>query len=217
MFDGWILSLLWGLLWARIGFIAFHWQLFGLQPLRWINIFAYPGLMVVFGVIAGLIFLYRYADQQRWDAFEVVDFAALALAIGGVFLWIGAFFDGSSFGYATTLPWGVQFPVVFDKRHPVQLYAAAADVLLFFYLWWVEQRYRTFGWYRDKKHSAQTGFLICMFLMWYGALGAVLSFLMLPQLTIMDISIDLPMKISIFAYGFALLYIRSGRSFLPKK
>lgn len=217
MFDGWLLSLLWGLLWARIGFIALHWQLFGLQPLRWIDFLTYPGLTIVFGLIAGLVYLYRFADQQRWDAFEVVDFAVLALTLGSVVLWIGAFFDGSSFGYPTNLPWGVQFPVVFDKRHPVQLYAALFYLLMFIYLAWVEPRYRTFAWYRDKKHSAQTGFLTCLFFMGYGIIGVMLALLSPAQLTVYGISIDLPIKIAFFAYGFALLYVRSGRSFLPKK
>lgn len=216
-FDGWLLSLLWGALWARIGFILFHWDVFGTQFLRWIDIFSYPGFTPLFGLIAILMFMYRFAAEHNWDVFEFLDFGVLSLTLGSALIWLGAFFDGSSFGNPTYLPWGVQFPTVFDLRHPVQIYATLFYLMVFAYLAWVEQRYRTFSWYRDKKHSAQSGFLVCFFLMAYGLMGVVLAILSPPSLQIMQMSIDLPVKVAFLVYGFALLYIRSGRSFLPKR
>ncbi len=214
LFDAFLLTLLWGLLWARIGFVMLHFSHFGLHPIQWLDIFSSPGVEPLFGLVPGAIFLYRYARKQKWNAFEVLDYAALALSAGSVILWLGAFFAGSSFGNTTGLPWGMTFPGVFDKRHPVQLYAALAFFLLYLFLGWAEYHYRTFEWYRDKKHSAQTGFLFAVFCVVYGVIGVALSFVRPAQIVLFDTSFDVPVRMVVLLFGSLVLYHRSGRSFL---
>jgi phosphatidylglycerol---prolipoprotein diacylglyceryl transferase len=215
LFDTFLLALIWGILWSRIAFIGLNFSHFGFNPLKWFNIFGWPGTIPVVGLVMGAWFLYRQAEKQRWNAFEILDYLALATSLGTTILWIGLFFAGSHFGNPTSLPWGVTFAGVFDKRHPTQLYAAVLFGLLFILLSWLEPRYRLFEWYRDKKHSAQTGFIFALFCIGYGLIGAGLSFLMPPQLKVMGISLDLPVRVAIFLFGFITLYRRSGRSFLP--
>ncbi len=213
LFDAFLLTLFWALLWGRIGFVLLHLNHFGLHVLQWVNFFAVPGIEPVFAFVAGALFLYRYAKNQKWNAFEVLDYWSLALALGSGILWIGSFFAGSGFGNTTDLPWGMYFPGVFDKRHPTQIYAALVFFLLFWFLSWAEYHYRTFEWYRDKKHSAQTGFLFCVFCIAYGILGIGLHFLMQADIVIGGFSLDLPLSIAVFLTGLILLYQRSGRSF----
>ncbi len=217
LFDVFLLSLFWGALWSRIGFIIFHFSHFGLNPLKWIDIFSSPGLIPLFGVIASSLYIHRTAKKQRWNTFEVLDFAAIAISLGSAIIWLGAFFDGSGFGHATTLPWGLSFPGVFDRRHPTQLYGFALFAVLSFCLSWLEYRYRTFEWYRDTKHSAQTGFLFAVFCMFYGIFGSILGFLMPPQMVVMGFPLDIPVRIAFFIFGALTLYVRSGRSLLPWK
>jgi len=217
LFDGYLLALLVGVVASRLGFIVFHFGNFGLDAWKWFNLLAYPGIIPLFGLLASFLVLYRFAQRQKWDAFEFLDFAAIAAAFGFALIWLGLFLDGTSFGNATSLPWGMSFPLVFDKHHPTQLYGLISYALLFVYLYWVESRYRTFEWYRDKRHSAQTGFLFCVFCMMYGAVGVVMGFLMPPQLMVFGVALDIPVRILLFMYGFILLFVRAGRSFRPVK
>ncbi len=217
LFDGFLLSSLIGFFWARVGFIVFHFDRFHFDIWKWINIFAFPGMMPLFGCVAALWFFFKFAKGKKWDAFEVIDFASLALSFGFAVTWLGLFLDGTSFGNSTRLPWGMTFPLVFDKHHPTQLYGFVLYVALFVYLSWVESRYRTFEWYRDKRHSAQTGFLFCVFCIAYGAFGVLLGLVMSPQMVVFGVPLDIPVRIMIFVYGVILLFVRAGRSFQPLK
>lgn len=213
LFDGFLLAVLSGLLWSRVGFLLFHFDRFGFNPAKWINIFAFPGMLPLFGLFAGIWTLFTFAKRKKWDSFEVLDFAAIAVAFGSMLLWLGLFLDGTSFGITTTLPWGMTFPLVFDKHHPTQVYGFLLYLLLFLYLYWVEGKYRTFEWYRDKRHSAQTGFLFCVFCIIYGLFGIILGLVMVPQMVVFGVALDIPIRVMILMYGMILLFVRAGRSF----
>jgi len=214
LFDGFSLSVLFGAFWSRVGFVLLHFDHFGMNVLKWFDIFSSPGGVILVGLVASTVFLYRYAKKQKWNVFQILDFGALAVAGGAAVFWLGSFVAGSGFGNPTSLPWGMTFPGVFDKRHPTQLYAFLIFVLLYFFLSWAENHYRSFQWYRDKKHSAQTGFLFCVFCIVYGVLGIALSFLMSPQFVVLGYPLDIPVRLCVLLYGLILLFRRSGRSFL---
>ena len=219
LFDAFLLTTVWGILWARVGFIALNFSHFQLAALKWLDVFNYPGMYPLLGLVMGVWFLFQRAKKQKWDENEILDFAALAITLGLVIVSIGSFFDGSGIGNPTSLPWGVTFPSVFDRRHPVQLYGALFYLLVFVLLNWLEPRYRMFEWYRNKKHSAQTGFLFAVFCICYGVYGIALSFLSPAQVTLFDINIDLPLRVGILLFGLIKLWAQSGRGFisLPKK
>jgi len=162
--------------------LFFHFGNFGLDAWKWFNLLAYPGIILCLVCWPASWSLYRFAQRQKWDAFEFLDFAAIAAAFGFALIWLGLFLDGTSFGNATSLPWECLFRWFFDKHHPTQLYGLISYALLFVYLYWVESRYRTFEWYRDKRHSAQTGFLFCVFCMMLWRSWCGYGFLMPPQL-----------------------------------
>lgn len=214
IFDVYLISVFWGVLASRLGFIIIHFEHFSLQPLKWIDIFSTPGFIPFFGLIAAATVIYRQAKKKKWDAFEVLDFAAIAVAFGSAIVWLGGFFDGSSFGNPTTLPWGVTFPSVFDRRHPTEIYGFIIYLFVFAYLFWVEGRYRTFGWYRDKRHSAQSGFLFSVFAILYGIFGIIFAMLMPPTFVIQGYSFDILIRCAVLIYGAILLYTLSGRSLL---
>jgi phosphatidylglycerol---prolipoprotein diacylglyceryl transferase len=217
LFDGFLLALIWGIVWSRIGFIAVHYSNFGLNLLKWIDVFSYPGVLPIAGFALSALFLFKYAKRNKWNSFEILDFAALASSAGMSVIWLGAFLDGSGVGTPTRLPWGVMFRELFDKRHPVQIYGMILYILLFMFLSWAESRYRTFNWYRDKKHSAQTGFLFCVFCIAFGLFGIVLGLVSSPQITVFGFALDLPVRIAILIYGLLLLYTRTGRTLLPQR
>lgn len=217
LFDSFLIALFWGLIWSRIGYVALHFSFFGVQPLSWINVVGFPGFSPLFGIIAAAWSLYHSAKKQKWDEFEVLDFGAVGLALGMAVLWLGSFFSGADFGTPTSLPWGMQFPNVFDKRHPLQIYGFIAYVLVFLFLFWAESRYRTFSWYRAKKDSAQSGFLFCFFCIFWGIIGSILWFFSPTQVWFYAIPVELMIRIVILLYGLVMLFRRSGRSLAFKK
>jgi phosphatidylglycerol:prolipoprotein diacylglycerol transferase len=85
-----------------------------------------------FGVIAGgLLFSFWYLPRFKLPGFAVGDAAAPALALGHSIQKIGCFCAGCCLGEKTELPWAVIFPGGSAARHPLQIYEAAAYLLLF--------------------------------------------------------------------------------------
>lgn len=219
LFDAFLLTSLFGLMWSRIGFILLHFDHFGLKPFKWIDLLNYPGMYPFLGIVMAGWFLFSQARKRKWDAFEILDFAATALTGALIVISIGSFLDGSGFGNPTNLPWGVTFPAVFDRRHPTQLYGAIFYMILFWYLNWLEPRYRMFSWYRNKKNTAQPGFLFAVFCVGYGLFGIAMSFLNPANVTFFEVNIDLPLRVGILLFGFIRLFSQSGHGFklAPRK
>ncbi len=217
LFDIFLKATFWGVVWSRVGFVVLHFSQFGLHPLSWINLFRFPGFVPLFGVLAVVWSLYRSAQKEKWDEFEVLDFGALSLTLTMAILWLGNFFSGAEFGTPTHLPWGVQFASVFDRRHPLQLYGFGLYLLLYIFLFWAESRYRTFSWYRARKDSAQSGFLFCMFCIFTGLIGSFLWIFSPTQVFFFGVPIDILIRVGLILYGITLLFQRSGRSFSFRK
>ena len=179
----------------------------------------YPGYLGFSGLALGLVVLYAKAKKLKWDAYEVCDFGAIALTIAIVCITIGMFVNGSGFGNSTTLPVGMPFPGVFDRRHPTQLYAAMLYFLFFIVLWRLERVYRTFIWYRENRRTAQTGFVFAVFWIGYGLIGLSLGLVSPSAISIFSFPVDFILYGTAIGYGLALLYVRSGRTFaiLPSK
>lgn len=211
LFDGIFQSLLLGFIVGRLLFIATHFQEFQWNIISWFDIFGQPGYLV-WGVIAvSGWFMQCYARRHKWDVLEVLDFWALAVSAVLVIQWLGSFLGGSALGVETTVPWGVQFPSVFVKQHPVQLYFSGAFLVLTSYLYWAEYNYRTFQWYRSSKNTAQTGYLLSVFLMGTGLIIASLSPFMITTWVWNSIRADVIIGILTLFSGLILLLIRSGK------
>jgi len=111
------------------------------------------------GAAAGIItamFIYKYKfkyDSVLW----IFDRIAIPIAIGGMFVRIGNFFNSEIVGNYTNSNFGVVFQnngEIFP-RHPAQLYEAFGYLLLFILLW-------NIYWKTDlKKHK---GFIFGLFL-----------------------------------------------------
>jgi phosphatidylglycerol:prolipoprotein diacylglycerol transferase len=216
-FDGFILATLVGFVAGRVGFIALNYERFGLAVLHWFDIFAYPGINGVIGLLCATVYLYRYAQHNKWDVFEVLDFWVLSLTSGLTLGYIGLFFDGTAVGRATTLPIGLVFPGLIEPHHPAQLYAAFFFGIISMYLSRVEYRYRTFEWYRSGKKTAQTGFLVSIFLIATSLFFFIVSWVKTPVFSIAGIDLDRILALLAFVGGVILLYTRSGRTFLKRK
>ena len=127
-----LLALAAGLIGARLGyavrFSSLYWQspplLFSLRPGALLPL---PGWLAAGA--AGMLFLAR-KDIDFW---AIADATALGVAAGLVVFNIGRFLTGAGYGLPSELPWAVELWGV--GRHPVQLYEAAALVVIVALLW----------------------------------------------------------------------------------
>jgi prolipoprotein diacylglyceryltransferase len=211
IFDGFLLTGIFGVLAARLGFIILNPNIFGLSLFKWLDFMSYPGFNGVIGLIFMALYLYRFAKKNKWDGYEILDFWSLASSLGLAILHIGLFFDSGSFGVVTKLPIGVIFPGSFEPRHPVQLYYALFYFALFAYLQWSEWQYRSFEWYRYGKKTAQTGFLLAMTMILAGIGQVLLSFLKQTPVMAFGVNLELVTGFLAFILGIIILYLRSGR------
>lgn len=218
LFDGFLLAVLVGLVAGRVGYVLSAVSLLGWSVFKWIDIFGYPGINGAIGVLAATLYLFHFAKRAKWDTFEILDFWVLALAGGLAIGYVGLFFDGSGFGIPTQLPWGVTFPGLQEPHHPTQLYFATFFLILSWYLARVEYKYRTFEWYRAGKKTAQTGFLVSIFMIATTAFFLFMTWFKPPVFSYFGVNGDRIAAIAGLIFGAGLLFNRSGRTlFSPKK
>ncbi len=124
------------------------------------------GGMAFHGGFLGLVAVgFFFASKKKISFYDIADLvvipASLALALGR----IANFINGEFYGTVTGLPWGVKFAGVDGFRHPVQLYEAVKNILIFAVLWQL----------KDKK--LPKGFLFWAFVFMYGIIRFFLEFL----------------------------------------
>jgi phosphatidylglycerol:prolipoprotein diacylglycerol transferase len=134
VYDLALVLLIGGVIGARIVFIL-------LNPATesWGSFFAVwqGGLSFHGGLIFAMLFGLIYTRIVKLPYWKCADLVAPSLAIGYAFTRIGCFLNGCCYGCPTTLPWGVRFSengVLTPPSHPTQLYAFAANLLIFFVL-----------------------------------------------------------------------------------
>lgn len=209
-FDALWLSNLVGLLIARVVYVVFHFSQFGWNVLGWIDIFSKPGLSYLGWILGAGYYMYRFAIREKWDPFAILDYWVRAVTVGAIFLWIGFFLAGTEFGLPTNLPWGWQFPGVFDTRHPSQLYAAFAFVLLVIFLHWAEFHYRRFEWYRAGRNTAPAGFVTGVAIFFIGLIMSALSLVTPNKLLLGSIPLDLFIYPVVSVIGVVFILSRAG-------
>ncbi|MEK6616358.1 MAG: prolipoprotein diacylglyceryl transferase family protein, partial [Bacteroidota bacterium] len=147
--------LLYGLIGARIIYVAFNYQdyfteITWLTPLNLIS-FWDKGLSF-WGGVAGMSFaLYWYCKKNEESFLKWIDVFILSLLAGLIFGSIGAFLEGINYGKETSLPWGMTFqnfniPYTLPI-HPSQLYAALYTTILFFtfYILFLKEKFKNPG------------------------------------------------------------------------
>lgn len=213
LFDVFLISGLFGVVIGRLTFVLFNWQLFTNNWWQIFNIVQFPGNVPLIALAGAGLYLYFLAKKRKWDPFEVLDFWVTAISLGMVFVYLGFFLAGSYAGQLTTVPWGVVMPGTFEKSHPVQLYFFLFYLVLFNYLLRVEYRYRTFEWYRRGKKTAQSGFLLSVFLILTGLFYLIMTLVSLPGMVVAGRVLDPWIYILVVVVGVVLLINRSGISF----
>jgi len=204
--DFLILSLFLGLVISRLIFILQNWPSFGFHLSRWFLFVRYPGFSVLGWLLGLLLALWRFVKEEKWDFWRVIDEVTFGFLPFLILVQIGSFLDGSGFGRSTNMPWGIYFPGILLKRHPVSLFFALALLAVWFFLLKIERHWRTWEWYKNKE----SGFIFLVALTSIFLINLPLAFLKESKLYFYWSEIILTL-IGLIIIG-SLFYLRSGRS-----
>ena len=152
------------LLGARFTYVFLYWELFQ-NNLSRVLAFQDGGLVFQGGFIAALAASILFIRAKKYLFWQVADIFAPALALGYGIARVGCFLNGCCYGVETGSSFGVVFPGAgLFPRHPTQLYAFAAGLLIFAVLVWL-RRYKLFH-----------GFIFLSFLLLYGTYRFIIEF-----------------------------------------
>ncbi len=187
LFDALFAVVLWMFVGARIGYVLMHINDFGLHIGHWLNVFSKPGWYFPGGLVAAGLAFIGETGKRKWDLFQLLDVAVVGLVLIQAIVAVGMFLSGLGYGIPTQLFIGMQFPGVFDRRYPVQLLEIVSYASCFVYLWQAESVYRTYSWYKKNRSQAATGFLVSIYLIWWGLTATAAALLRTPELMVYNV------------------------------
>ena len=136
IFDSIFVSLAGGLIISRLIFVAFHFNLFGLNILKIILVNGYPGASLVGFIIGFYCVLILSLTRRGFERGRGLDYTVspmlVALSLGK----IGSFLSGVDVGTKTTLPLAVSYVGYKGMRHITAFYEA----ILFLFAAYIAQR-----------------------------------------------------------------------------
>lgn len=156
---------------GRIGYVLFYnFSNFLQDPVILIKIWQ-GGMSFHGGLLGVLLAMLLFGKKHGHSFFSVTDFIAPLVPIGLGAGRIGNFINGELWGKPTDVAWGMLVPGLGDlPRHPSQLYEAASEgLLLFFILWFYSSK--------PRPTMAVSG----LFLIGYGVFRFSVEFVRLPD------------------------------------
>lgn len=124
------------------------------------------------GLIGVLLVSIFFCRKYRINLWKLGDLLSPAVPLGYTFGRIGNFINGELYGRATSVPWGMYFPLdpTHQLRHPSQLYEAFFEGIFLFIILW-----------RLKERQLFDGFLFCLYLISYGLVRFFIEFVREPD------------------------------------
>ena len=117
-----------GIIGARIAYVLANRRTFAASP-GMIFRLDQGGLIYYGGFIGAALLVIAFARRQHEPLWPLTDFIATALPLGHAIGRIGCFLNGCCYGTSSTLPWSVAVDGV--MRHPVQLYEAVGNLVIY--------------------------------------------------------------------------------------
>lgn len=146
---------------ARLGHVFFYEADFYLRNIHLIPQVWTGGLASHGAAIGIIIAMYLYAKKTKDASFLwVADRVVPGVAIGGMFIRIGNFFNSEILGRETDLPWAVVFERIdMVPRHPSMLYESLLCVLVLIVLMVIYKKYNN----KPPEGSLFGTFLVILF------------------------------------------------------
>jgi phosphatidylglycerol:prolipoprotein diacylglycerol transferase len=131
-----------GLIGARLFYVITEYSYYLKNPLAVFKVA--DGGLSFFGMIIGaFIWGVIYAKRAKLPTWQLADLIAVYLPLGYALARVGCLLNGCCYGLPSKLPWAFAIPSVDNlPRHPAQIYAIIASLLIFLILWLLrEHRY----------------------------------------------------------------------------
>jgi phosphatidylglycerol---prolipoprotein diacylglyceryl transferase len=130
MSDYYIYFLVSSIIGARLWAVILNYQNYITNPLE---IFAvWHGGMAIHGGIAGaVIATYYFTKKRNINFYDIADIMVIPTALGLALGRIGNLINQEFYGTPTSLPWGIYFDNLPEKRHPSQIYESLKNLLIF--------------------------------------------------------------------------------------
>jgi phosphatidylglycerol:prolipoprotein diacylglycerol transferase len=136
-----------GLVGARLFYVAFNWESFASEPVNILLIF--KGGLSFFGMlIATVLYVWAYSSRFKFNFFEFADFLAPSVLLGQIIGRFGNFFNYEAYGGPTKAFWKMFVPDtanIYENLnekyfHPTFLYEIIPNfILLICLLYWYEK------------------------------------------------------------------------------
>lgn len=124
-----------GFLGARLYYIFQNFSGYLQNPLM---VFAFweGGLVFYGGVVGALLGIFIFSQIKKQSTLQSLDFLLPYVALTHAAGRVGCFLNGCCYGKVCDFPWAVKFEETASAVHPVQLYEAVFNILLFLFLNW---------------------------------------------------------------------------------
>jgi phosphatidylglycerol:prolipoprotein diacylglycerol transferase len=167
---------------ARLGYVIFYNLNYYMShpleiflPFSFRGGFRFTGLagMSYHGGLLGVIMSSAFfCHKYKIEFWKFGDFLVPSIPLGYTFGRIGNFINGELYGRATTVPWGMYFPLDTSGRlrHPSQLYEAFFEGIFLFIIFWSIRRKKVFD-----------GFFFSLYVIGYGTVRFFIEFVREPD------------------------------------
>jgi phosphatidylglycerol:prolipoprotein diacylglycerol transferase len=137
-------ALVGGLIGARVDYLVQNWNKVSDDLLG--NIFSGSGLVFWGGLVGGAVGVLLWARWRGWLGPQLLDMAAVPVAIGYAVGRIGCQLSGDGdYGVASNLPWAMSYPdgtvPTTEEVHPTPVYETLAMGLVALVLWRLRDRF----------------------------------------------------------------------------
>ena len=203
-------GLIFGLLGARLYYVAFNLDYYSKYPLEIFEIWN-GGLAIHGGILAGLLWVIIYTKKYKVPTLKILDFIAPGLILGQAIGRWGNFFNQEAHGAITTLAKlkkdGVPDFIINGMKingayyQPTFLYESIWDITGFLAILIIKR-------YRYLKKGQITGF----YMMWYSAGRFFIEGLRTDSLMLGNLKIAQIVSIVMFAIGlFIFIFAKRGK------
>ena len=190
----------WGFLGARLFYVAQNLSYYLAEPLKIFAVWE-GGLIFYGGVVAAFLGFVGMVRHKKWPFWKTLDFLVPYGALTHAFGRIGCFLNGCCYGKFCDMPWAVHFPEVPYAVHPTQLYEAAYDLLLFFFL------------LKRRKHARFEGEIGLLYFLLYGMGRYLIEFLREPGWSWWGVTLNQWMSVVIMVGAFIFFQTRKRKAF----
>lgn len=187
---------------ARLGHCFFYEPAYYLSnPLEILMV--WKGGLASHGAAIGiLVSLYIFAQKNKDISYPwIIDRIVIVVALSGLFIRLGNFFNSEIIGLPSDLPWAVVFHRIdMIPRHPSQLYEALAYTLIFLVLW---------GYYNRNKAKTVSYSLFSRFLIMTFSARFLIEFTKVNQTSFengMALNMGQILSLPLIAVGVVLLF-----------